>query len=55
MRRAHRTPEGDPVCRRCGSERLWAKSSEAGRRRKTLKCAECGEKQRYRSPKHVRV
>jgi hypothetical protein len=54
MRRTQLNEAGQPVCRRCGSEALLAKSSQHGRRWKTLKCANCGERQHFWKPKSVR-
>ena len=52
MRRARvRKEDGFPTCRKCGSLELLAKSNERGKRTLHLKCAQCGERQRYRQPK----
>lgn len=39
------------ACRKCGCPELLATDSERGRRTQHLKCAQCGEPQRYRQPK----
>ena len=56
MRRAARVGEdGKLRCRNCGSEAFLAKSNEHHKRTRRLKCAECGEGQRYRVQKPARL
>ena len=47
--------DGGLRCRRCGSDMLLARTTEIGKRRKHLKSAHCGQRQRDREPKHAQT
>jgi len=47
MRRVNVDLDGGLHCRECGSSSLFARHSEQRKRRKCLRCADCGTRQRH--------